>query len=342
MKMKVISSRMCKCPYCMEEHEVKTVLVNDGTIFNDVKVECVCEYEYCENDGCFYADERQFAENNQRLKDAYRKKMGLLTSKDISGIRAKYGISQADLSSLLGWGGKTITRYESCQVQDKAHDSILKKLDEDPGWYISLLDNAKAEFTEKAYRRYLAYATKLYEKKQEDYLRKSIEAAYAPYLGNSEEHGNAELALNKVVDVIRYFASSREITSLYTVKLMKLLWYADALSYKRYGHAITGLVYQALPMGAVPVAYSSIINLEGVPREEVEISEATANKYFLESQASSSQLSKEDIAVLDDVISALGKMSKQEIVSFMHEEKAYTQTKPMGVISFKYAEYLQI
>lgn len=28
---------------------------------------------------------------------------------------------------LLGWGGKTITRYESHQVQDKAHDTILKK-----------------------------------------------------------------------------------------------------------------------------------------------------------------------------------------------------------------------
>ena len=34
---------------------------------------------------------------------------------------------------------------------------------------------------------------------------------------------------------------------------MKLIWYADALSYKRRGFAIKGLVYQALPMGTVPV-----------------------------------------------------------------------------------------
>jgi len=35
------------------------------------------------------------------------------------------GISQSDLCLLLGWGGKTITRYESHQVQDIAHDTIL-------------------------------------------------------------------------------------------------------------------------------------------------------------------------------------------------------------------------
>ena len=40
---------------------------------------------------------------------------------------------------LLGWGGKTITRYESHQVQDKAHDTILKKIDQDPEWFLSLL-----------------------------------------------------------------------------------------------------------------------------------------------------------------------------------------------------------
>ena len=67
---------------------------------------------------------------------------------------------------------------------------------------------------------------------------------------------NTGLSLDKVVDVIRYFAASTKITSLYKVKLMKLMWYADALSYKKRGFAITGLVYQALPMGAVPVGHN--------------------------------------------------------------------------------------
>ncbi len=76
--------------------------------------------------------------------------------------------------------------------------------------------------------------------------------------------------------MIRYFAVSTKITSLYKVKLMKLKWYADALSYKVRGFAITGLVYQALPMGAVPVGYNSIIDLKGVPFEEMDMGETNA------------------------------------------------------------------
>ena len=78
-------------------------------------------------------------------------------------------------------------------------------------------------------------------------------------------HGNTPLALDKVVDVIRYFAASKNVTNLYKVKLVKLMWYADALSYKKRGYAITGLVYQALPMGAVPVGHNSIIDLKDIP-----------------------------------------------------------------------------
>ena len=85
----------------------------------------------------------------------------------------------------------------------------------------------------------------------------------------------------KVVDVIRYFAASVNITSLYKVKLMKLMWYADALAYKKRGAAITGLVYQALPMRAVPVGHNSIIDLRGVPCEEIDLGETNAYRFSL-------------------------------------------------------------
>ena len=37
-------------------------------------------------------------------------------------------LNATNLCMLLDWGGKTITRYESHHVQDKAHGTILKKL----------------------------------------------------------------------------------------------------------------------------------------------------------------------------------------------------------------------
>ncbi len=115
-------------------------------------------------------------------------------------------------------------------------------------------------------------------------------------------HGNADLSLDKVVDVIRYFASSKNVTNLYKVKLMKLMWYADALAYKKRGFAITGLVYQALPMGAVPVGHSSIIDLKDVPCEEVDIGETSAYHFSLTGEKNFSALSKEEKDILDFVI----------------------------------------
>lgn len=243
---------------------------------------------------------------------------------------------------MLGWGGKTITRYESHQVQDKAHNTILKKIDQDPEWFLTLLDDAKRDLSESAYEKYLNKATSLYEEDQDLYLKKAIKASYVKFQGNTSAQGNTKLSLDKVVDVIRYLAASQKVTNLYKVKLMKLMWYADALSYKKRGFAITGLVYQALPMGAVPVGHNSIIDLKDVPCEEVDMGETNAYHFSLKGEQKFSALSGEDIKILDVVIEKLGRISKNEIVSFMHKEQAYERTSPRDIISFEYAKQLRI
>lgn len=342
MDMKIIKSekRMCTC--CMEEHEVKTVLVKEKATFKNIKVDYEASYLYCDIAEEVYMDEKQMQENDIRLKDAYRKKEGLLTSKQIRDIRVKYNISQSDLCVLLGWGAKTITRYESHQVQDKAHDTILKKIDQDPEWFLSLLNDAKSNLSIESYQKYLQAATSLYEEDRDIYLRKAIEASYAKFQENKMFNGNQSLSLDKVVDVIRYFAASLNVTKLYKVKLMKLMWYADVLSYKMRGFAITGLVYQALPMGAVPIGHNSIIDLKDVPCEEVDMGETYAYHFALTGKQSFLSLSDEDKKILDIVIEKLGKMSKNDIINFMHRERAYIETTPRDIIEFKYAENLQI
>lgn len=342
MNMKIIKSEKRLCSCCMEEHEVKTVLVMERATFKNSQVDFEASYLFCDKAEELFMDEQQMQDNDVRMKDAYRKNEGLLISSQISGIRAKYGISQSDLCVLLGWGGKTITRYESHQVQDKAHDTILKKIDQDPEWFLSLLNDARDNLSAESYQKYLEAATSLYEEEQDAYLRKAIEASYAGFQGNQMFHGNTKLSLDKVVDVIRYFASSIKVTSLYKVKLMKLMWYADELSYKKRGFAITGLVYQALPMGAVPVGHNSIIDLKDVPCEEVDMGETNAYHFSLNGEQNFTALTKEDIDILDIVIEKLGKMSKNDIINFMHKEQAYVETAPRDIIQFKYAESLQI
>lgn len=340
--MELISKTKMLCICCMEEHDVQTVLVQEQNIFKDTPVKYDAKYFYCDKADEYYADESMVSENDISMKDAYRETKGLLTSKEIVKIRAQYDISQNDLCLLLGWGKKTITRYESHQVQDIAHDTILKKLANDPEWFLSLLESSKSSLPEESYTKYLKAATLLYEKDHDLYLRKAISARYANFHNNSAYSGNTRLSINTVIDVIHYFANSPLVTNLYKVKLMKLLWYADALSYKRRAHTITGLVYQALPMGAVPVAHDFIINLSDIEYEEVRIGEGVGYRFKESANKVYPYLTSEDIGVLDDVIRIFGKMSTDQIISSMHKEKAYTETALKDIIQFNLTENLSI
>ncbi len=342
MNMKVIENEEKLCICCMEKHNVKKVRTIETMTFKDVEVKYEAKYFYCDLAEELYMDEDMIRENDINIKDAYRKKMGLMASDEIKSLRYKYEISQNDLCILLGWGGKTITRYESHQVQDKAHDSILKKLDKDPEWFLFLLEESKPALNIEAYKRYYNIGRILYEKSQNEYLKKSIEAKYIRFADDELYNGNAKLDLDKVVDVIRYFSNAPDVISLYKVKLMKLLWYADALSYKQRERAITGLVYQAMPMGAVPIGHDIMITLKGVNCEEIDMGTGTAYRFLSSSDDRYEHLSEDDIEILNKVILKLGKMSKDDIVSFMHQEQAYTDTSLKELISYEYAKNLQI
>ena len=302
------------CPCCMEEHEMQMITIQEKNVFKGVPVEYDAEYHYCDRADETYADESQISANDIAMKNAYREKMGLLTSHQISAIRARYGISQSDLCLLLGWGGKTITRYESHQVQDIAHDTILRKLAADPEWFLQLLKVERESLSPASYEKYFEAGTTLFEQDHDQYLKSAIMARYARFLHNPEATGNKELSLDVVADMIHYYADSIHVASLYLVKLMKLLWYSDALSYKRRGYAISGMAYRALPMGAVPVAYESIIDLSTIHYEEVEMGEGTGYRFLPSEDKEYTHLTPEDREILDAVINRFGKLPKNEIV----------------------------
>ena len=134
--MKKIKSQKKLCLVCMEEHGVDTVKVIDNEVFKNEEVSFYATYEYCSNADEYLETEEMIKINSLSMKDAYRKKMGLLTSGEIISIREKYGVSQKDFSEVLDWGRATITRYENHQVQDRAHDDVLRKIDSDPKWFL--------------------------------------------------------------------------------------------------------------------------------------------------------------------------------------------------------------
>lgn len=326
----------------MEEHDVQIVEVQESNIFKGEKVEYTAFYEYCDLADEYLATEELIAINDIAMKNAYREQNRLLTTEEIVGIRDKYTISQKDLANLLGWGEKTITRYEGHQVQDMAHDCVLRKIDDDPEWFLELVEMGKERISRTAYEKYRSKISKAYEEKQDDYLKKSIYAEYVKYQDNLEYFGNTHLNFEKIVEVIRYFANSNKMHNLYKVKLMKLLWYADFLSYKKNNCSITGMIYKAMPMGAVPVAHKSIINLKGIIYEEVEFENGTGYKFIPCDNKEYNSLTKEDVRILDMIIEIFGKATKEQIVQKMHNEMAYKITKVGEILSYEYAKDIEL
>lgn len=55
----------------------------------------------------------------------YRERHGLLSPEEIRSMREGYGLSQTNFARILGFGDKTITRYENGTLQDESHNNLL-------------------------------------------------------------------------------------------------------------------------------------------------------------------------------------------------------------------------
>lgn len=329
--MEILKTMRSFCFDCLQEHEVQTVRLLERLTFKGEEVEFTPTYLYCTNTDSLLETEDLIRANDLAMKDAYRKKRGLLTSGDIINIRKQYGISQKDFSDMLDWGRATITRYENHQVQDVAHDAILRKIAEDPKWFIEVLQKSRHKIAEKAYNKYLQNATKAFSKRGNWYLTASIEAHYARFQDEAIK-GGVDLNLNKVVEMINYIAKNTKY--VYMVRLMKMLWYADMLHYKYKGRSISGLIYSALPMGPVPEKYDCIVELEGVRYERVPGGDNMGLRFKPSPGFKVRELAQSEVEVLDQVICQVGSIKTKELINRAHQEEAYKHTKRNTPIPF--------
>ena len=89
------------CISCMEKHNIDIIKMTDIEIYKGEEVSFDAIYEYCKNTDEYSETEVMIRANSLAMKDAYRKKVGLLTSKEIISIRKKYHMSQKDFSRLI-------------------------------------------------------------------------------------------------------------------------------------------------------------------------------------------------------------------------------------------------
>lgn len=343
MEYKVI--KQMDCPICDKIHDVEERKRMSTATIKGEEVEYLEKYFYCENgeDGeCEFETASLMNANLQAAKNAYRKKHHLLTSDEIVSLRETYDLSQVELARLMGWGEATISRYESKSIQDESYDVMLCMVRDSPFVAIELLDKHHDKFCEarlKAIKNCMIKNLDVYGK---EYLsRQTFESNYVEYQEPSVFNGFVTLNIDKIEECISYIAKNTKY--LYKVKLMKMLWYVDALSMKQFNKAITGLVYTHQKMGALPVGHSSLVLLDrlNVQEEIDEVHDSTMLHFYPVENMSYSHLTSQDKDVLDQVIAKFKEYKARDIIAYMHEETAYKQTVMEEIIPFNLAKEIR-
>lgn len=330
------------CPICDEVHTLEKRKRETQGIVKGETVEYEETFYLC---SVTSEEENEFVpaammdENLLNARDAYRKTHTLLASYEIAEIRTFYGVTQSEFSNLLGWGDVTVTRYESKTIQDETYDNLMRMAHENPLFALQSLEKHADKFTEEKYQKIRNKVVQRIEESGLQYLKiQEIKSIYVNYQEESAYNGYKVLDLEKLASVMGYFANF--VNHLYKVKLMKLLWYADILHFKRHGKSMTGLVYRHMTYGALPLAYDEIIFLPTVRVEEVICHDDISYRILPHTEIKLSSFTLEELNILEVISSKFKDYHSKEIVSYMHEEKAYKETEPFNIISFDIAKEL--
>ncbi|WP_312832202.1 type II toxin-antitoxin system MqsA family antitoxin [Sedimentibacter saalensis] len=152
----------------VEEMEVFNVKGMDISILSKKRVCSVCNEEIF--------DKELDSNTLYEVYEQYKKLNHLLTSEEIKKIRNKYGISQKGLALLLGWGEKTITRYENGSIQNNSHDTVLKSINEYQNFIVfwsknkdKLSEMERDKVEENLYKDITSFTLKVVYKKPKQY-----------------------------------------------------------------------------------------------------------------------------------------------------------------------------
>jgi putative zinc finger/helix-turn-helix YgiT family protein len=326
------------CPYCERETDLELMRSEEEMKVRGELIKVKAEYYRCKSCGQEFDDPRSEDDPLDKAYREYRRRHGMMQPEEIRGLRKKYGLTQNEMSSLLGWGGATLSRYENGALQDETHEKTLR-LTVDPRNLLKLIEGTPLAISEGKRGRLIK---ELKEAEEEAYsFGRIYEERFGKYEAD-EYSGYKKLDLAKLFNAIIFFCKGGVLKT----KLNKLLFYADFKHFKDYALSITGARYARIPFGPAPDKYAyyfATLLEEGVIRaEEIPFSEdVVGEKFFAEKEPDLSLFSDSEIKVLATAKEHFKKFTAKKIMDLSHEEKGYGETPTGKLISYGYAEELK-
>jgi len=325
------------CPNCEKETEIELVRTKEVIEVRGESIEVDAEFFKCAECGADF--------ENTRGPDAlalayleYRHRHDMLQPEQIRDWRKQYGLTQNELSRILGWGGVTLSRYENGALHSEAHEKILR-LAMEPHNLITLIEEAPDALPEDKRNRLLG------ELRAADDEACSFERLFEERFGQyppDEFSGYRKLDSQKLFNTILFFSVGGQLKT----KLNKLLFYADFKHFKEYSVSITGARYVHLQYGPVPDDYDyyfAELSREHYLEVEEEIfGNYTGFKCVARDEPDLGAFASSERDVLEQVIKYFQEFGSVEIMKFSHEEAAYASTMEGEIISYLHAKDLRI
>jgi putative zinc finger/helix-turn-helix YgiT family protein len=328
------------CLNCEKETDTQFIKTKEAIKVRGEKIELEVEYLKCLECGNeFRPPEATVDPLNQAYRE-YRRRHSMLQPDEIREQRERYGLTQQEMSKLLGWGFATLSRYENGALQSDAHEKALKLTMEPHNLLKLIQQNPDAISSDDKRERVLK------ELKIIDAESCTFEKIYLDRFGNyppDELSGFKRLDLAKLFSAILFFCKD---DGLFKTRLNKFLFYADFKNYKNTSVSITGLRYVHLPLGPVPDNYeyyfASLVNERAIRIEEICFDNHCGEKLVSERKPDLALFSDSELKTLLFIKEYFQNMSSKAISEYSHKEKAYSQTSSGDFISYHYADDLSI
>jgi len=327
------------CPNCEKETELEVVKnIEDIKVRGElIKVEV--KYYKCKSCGEEFEDPRSDEDPLDRAYREYRRRHGMMQPEEIREFRKKFGLTQNEMSRLLGWGGATLSRYENGALQDETHEKALR-LAMEPRNLLKLIEATPDVLPEEKRDRLINVLRAAEEETC------SLERVYEERFGKyeaSELSGYRKFDLAKLFNAILYFCKGGVLKT----KLNKLLFYADFKHFKDYTVSITGARYAHIPFGPAPEKYSlyfaTLLENGAMGVTECEFSEQIIGEEFVSlKEPDLSLFSDSELKILSTVKEYFKDFNSKKITDFSHDEKAYKETAPGDKISYEHARDLKL
>ena len=119
----LMKKQYCEC--CAKEVNTSIKEVKEAYQVKDIEIVIQSQIRFCVQCNTDLWDDGLDDENLKKAYQKYRDLKGLLQPEEIKAIRLKYNLTQAAFSKILGFGEKTITRYENGALQDVAQNNLI-------------------------------------------------------------------------------------------------------------------------------------------------------------------------------------------------------------------------